>query len=369
MDSRIKKKRGLLAIFLVFFSMLLWAQNWDLVWSDEFDGEELDESKWSYMLGTGTSEGLTDWGNNEEQYYRKENVVVADGLMTISAKEEEYEGKNYTSGRIRTKNKVDWTFGRFEVRAKMPVGKGLWAASWMMPTDVEYGGWAASGEIDMVEYLGDDLKTVHGTLHFGGNWPNNASKGKSYQLTTETFSEEFHDFAMEWTEGKFHWYVDDKLYQVQTQGDWWSSGGSSPAPFDKRFHYLFNLAVGGYWPGSPNDNTVFPQEFVIDYIRVYELNTTAIESETASRGTYSLEQNFPNPFGQHTRILFTMAEAGQVTLEVFDALGRRVETLVDEVKEVGRHQVELDGSKFPPGLYSYRLITGSFSGIKQMVLL
>ncbi len=114
---------------------------------------------------------------------------------------------------------------------------------------------------------------------------------------------------------------------------------------------------------------MFPQEFVIDHIRVYELNTTAIEPGTASGGAYSLEQNFPNPFGLQTKILYTIAEAGQVTLEVFDALGRRVETLVDEVKEAGRHQVELDGSKFPPGLYSYRLITGSYSGIKQMVLL
>ena len=162
-----------------------------------------------------------------------------------------------------------------------------------------YGTWAASGEIDMVEYLGDNLKTVYGTLHFGGQWPNNKQKGTSYRLTSGTFSEEFHDFALEWEEGVMRWYVDSTLYQTLDEGDWWSAGGSFPAPFDKRFHYLFNLAVGGNWPGSPDANTVFPQEFVIDYLRVYELNTTAIEAGAFSIDrAYSLEQNFPNPFGR-----------------------------------------------------------------------
>ncbi len=363
-----EKMKGILLICFTFFAMTLWAQNWDLVWSDEFDGEQLDLTKWSYQTGTGASEGLNDWGNNEEQYYREENVVVVDGMLHIIAKEESFGGKDYTSGRIRTRDKGDWTYGRFEIRAKMPIGQGLWAASWLLSTDSEFGGWAASGEIDMVEYLGHEAEKVHGTLHFGGQWPSNAQKGKSYSLTSGSYQEEFHDFAMEWTEGKIRWYVDEKLYQVQTDADWWSSGGAAPAPFNKRFHYLFNLAVGGNWPGSPDANTQFPQELVIDYLRVYELNTTAIEPDASIEVTYSLEQNFPNPFGQKTTISFSISTPDLVTLEVFDARGRKVKTLVDGVLEAGRHHAELDGELLPPGLYSYRLKAGSFSGYRQMVL-
>ncbi|MFO7668806.1 MAG: family 16 glycosylhydrolase [Bacteroidales bacterium] len=364
-------KRGLLVIWLTSLTLVMWGQNWDLVWSDEFDGDTLDLTRWSFQTGTGTAYGLPDgWGNNEKQYYLKENTVVADGMLTIIAKEEAYGGKSYTSSRIRTLNKGDWTYGRFEFRAKMPSGKGLWAALWMLPTDTEYGGWAASGEIDMVEFVGHELDKVYGTLHFGGQWPNNVQKGKSFRLTTGAFSEGFHDFAMEWEEGEIRWYVDDQLYQVLNQGDWWSSGGSFPAPFDKRFHFLINLAVGGNWPGSPDNTTVFPQELVIDYLRIYEKNTTAIgpESGLPVRG-YTLEQNFPNPFRPYTTISYAIPEPEQVLLEVFDAMGRRVQTLVDEVKEPGMHQTELEGDGFPPGIYSYRLMAGPFFRIRQMILL
>ena len=363
-------KKGLLLVCMVCLSLLSYGQNWDLVWSDEFEGDTLDESKWSYQLGTGSSEGLSNWGNNELQYYRKENVVVADGMMTITAKEESFGGKDYTSARIRTREKGDWTYGRFEFRAKMPAGKGLWAASWMMPTNNEYGGWAASGEIDMVEYLGHEQNKVYGTLHFGGGWPANTSKGTSYSPSSGTFSEDFHVFALEWKEGEFRWFVDDELYQVLDQGDWWSAGGSFPAPFDKDFHFLFNLAVGGNWPGSPDANTVFPQEFVIDYLRVYELNTTGIGVEASrDKGGYALEQNKPNPFRQRTIISFTTPGQEHVKLEVFDSLGRRVHTLVDDVKNPGKHRVELDGNMLMPGLYSYRMTAGSYSRIRQMILL
>ena len=362
-------KRGILAICMAILAGTLLGQNWDLVWSDDFDGEELDLTKWSYQIGTGASEGLTDWGNNEEQYYREENVVVADGMLHIIAKEEDFGGKSYTSGRIRTRDQGDWTYGRFELRAKMPIGKGLWAAMWLLPTDMEYGTWAASGEIDMVEYLGHEANEIHGTLHFGGQWPGNKHKGKSYILSSGNFSDEFHDFALEWEEGVIRWYMDDKFYQVQTDADWWSSGGEAPAPFDKRFHFLFNLAVGGYWPGSPDANTQFPQELVIDYLRVYELNTTAINAGAISKGAYALEQNYPNPFGPQTTISYSIPVSELVVLEIFDALGRRVQTLVDEVKKPGIHRHDLEGTGLSPGIYSYRLTAGSFSGIRQMVLL
>lgn len=363
-------KKGILVFCMAFVTLLTWSQNWDLVWSDEFEGDALDESLWSYQLGTGSSEGLTDWGNSELQFYRKENAVVAGGMLTITAKKERFEGKEFTSARIRTKDKGDWTYCRIEFRAKMPAGKGLWAASWMMPTDNEYGGWASSGEIDFIEYLGHEMQKVHGTLHFGGGWPDNKSRGTSYSLAAGNFSEEFHEFAMEWEEGEIRWYVDDELFQVLNEGDWWSDGGSFPAPFDKDFHFLFNLAVGGNWPGSPDANTVFPQEFVIDYLRVYKKNTTGIDNGKQDKGsTYSLDQNIPNPFGPQTSISFTLPFPEHVMLEVFDVLGRRVHTLVDAVKDPGTHRVELFGTQFSPGLYSYRLTAGPYSQIRQMILL
>ncbi len=246
------------------------AQDWQLVWSDEFDGDELDESKWSYQYGTGASEGLTGWGNNELQYYtdREDNIFVQNGNLHIVAREESYGGKNYTSARIRTIDNGDWRYGRFEIRAKMPIGQGIWPAIWMMPTDDVYGGWAASGEIDIMEYLGHEPDQVHGTLHYGGGWPDNVYSGDSYQLDEGTFSDDFHTFTLEWENGEMRWYVDGEHYQ--TQNHWYTQGHDFPAPFDQRFHMIMNVAVGGDWPGNPDHTTEFPQEMVIDYVRVYQ---------------------------------------------------------------------------------------------------
>ena len=244
---------------------------WQLVWSDEFDGDELDTDKWSFQYGTGESEGLTGWGNNELQYYtdREENVTVDNGKLIITAREESFEGMGYTSARIRTKDKGDWKFGRFEFRAKLPEGQGIWPAIWMMPTDDRYGTWAASGEIDIMELVGHEPDVVHGTLHYGGQWPNNVNSGDEYQLESGKFSDDFHTFTLEWEEGEMRWYVDGEHYQ--TQDDWYTEGHAFPAPFDERFHLLINLAVGGNWPGNTDASTEFPQELIIDYARVYQL--------------------------------------------------------------------------------------------------
>ena len=358
-----------LILFLLFFTLALSGQEWQLVWSDEFDGDSLDMSKWSYQTGTGSEYGLTDWGNNEEQYYREENVVVADSVLTITAKQENYGGKSYTSGRIRTSDKGDWTYCRVEFRAKMPLGQGLWTAIWMLPTDSEYGGWAASGEIDIMEYLGSDPMKVHGTLHFGGQWPNNARKGASITSDAGSFAEEFHDFALEWEEGKMRWYVDGRYYQAQGQGDWWSEGQEFPAPFNKRFHLLINLAVGGNWPGSPDASTEFPQELVVDYMRIYQKETgTGLES-TAGKPGFSLGQNVPNPAGSLTTITYSIPVRAPVILEVFDPLGRRVHTLAEGIRPPGTHRVVMDGAKLPPGIYTYRIQAGTHSGYRQMILL
>jgi len=240
-----------------------------LVWSDEFEGTEVDLSKWTFQLGDGTEVGLPPgWGNNELQYYRAENATVADGFLTITAKEEPFGGRNYTSARMRSLGKGDWTFGRMEMRARMPIGQGLWPAFWMLPSDSVYGTWAASGEIDIVEYIGSQPYRILGTIHYGGPWPNNYYSSTDYFLPSGTFHDDFHVFAIEWDYGKIRWYVDGALFSTRT--NWFSFGGPFPAPFDVDFHLLLNLAVGGNLPGPPAPSTVFPQEYVIDYVRVYQ---------------------------------------------------------------------------------------------------
>ena len=240
---------------------------YQLVWQDEFNGTSLDLSKWEPMIGNGCP-GICGWGNNEAQYYRAENATVGGGTLKITAKRENFGGAQYTSARLRTLNKGDWTYGRFEMRAKLPFGQGIWPAFWMLPSDNVYGTWAASGEIDIMEAIGSEPGRIHGTTHFGGASPNNTYSGNSYTLPSGTFSDDFHEFAIEWEEGEIRWYMDDLLYRTQTS--WWTPGAAFPAPFNERFHLLLNLAVGGNWPGYPDASTQFPQIYEVDWVRVYQ---------------------------------------------------------------------------------------------------
>lgn len=241
---------------------------WELLWNDEFDGSSIDLQKWEHEVNA------QGGGNNELQYYtdRPENSYIENGQLVIKAIKEVYTGpegtRDYTSARLRTKNKGDWKYGRYEIRAKLPFGQGMWPAIWMLPTDWIYGGWAASGEIDIMELLGQEPNKVYGTLHYGGTWPANVHTGTSYTLASGNFSEDFHLFALEWDTTAFRWYVDGTLYQTQTR--WNSSNGPYPAPFDQRFHLLLNVAVGGNWPGNPDDTTQFPQTMTVDYVRVFK---------------------------------------------------------------------------------------------------
>lgn len=365
-----RKHTFLLILGLALAVAGAYAQNWTLVWADEFEGEDLDTEKWSYMTGTGAEFGLTDWGNNELQYYREENVTVSNGLLHITAKQESFGGKGYTSGRIRTLDKGDWTYCRVKFLAKMPKGQGLWAAVWMLPTDLDYGGWASSGELDIMEYLGHETNIVHGTLHFGGEWPNNQSKGTYFETDGWGFDRDFHEFVMEWVEGEIRWYVDGELYQTQGAGDWLTPAAPFPAPFDKRFHLLINLAVGGNWPGNPDGTTEFPQEMTLEYIRVYEEGGTGIsEEEYEGQNGFMLEQNHPNPFNAHTTIAFSIPQADHVLLELYDSSGRRIRTLANQGFEQGKHQLEMDSGGLTPGLYSYRLKTSKASTSRQMLIL
>lgn len=240
---------------------------WALVWSDEFNGSRLDASKWSLQPGDGCAQNLCGWGNNELQWYQGDNVQVGGGHLTITARRERAGEREFTSARIRSFLKGDWTYGRVDVRARLPIGQGIWPAVWMMPTDSAYGSWAASGEIDIVELVGHEPDRVHGTLHYGGAWPDNEYSGAPYVLPSGTFADDFHIFTMEWEEGEIRWYVDGQHYQTQTE--WYSTRAPYPAPFNRRFHLILNVAVGGNWPGAPDASTRFPQSMQVDWVRVY----------------------------------------------------------------------------------------------------
>jgi len=243
-------------------------EGYTLVWNDEFNGTEIDLTKWEHEVNA------QGGGNNELQYYtdRKINSYIEDGKLIIQALKETYTGpegtREYTSARLRTAKKGDWKYGRFEIKAKLPYGQGLWPAIWMLPTDWKYGGWAASGEIDIMELLGHETNIVHGTLHYGGEYPKNVHTGKSYTLDSGNFSDDFHVFALEWEERAIRWYVDDIYYQ--TQFNWHCENAPYPAPFDQFFHILLNVAIGGNWPGSPDNTSIFPQKMAVDYVRVFE---------------------------------------------------------------------------------------------------
>jgi beta-glucanase (GH16 family) len=243
-------------------------KDWKLVWADEFNGPSLDTSKWSFELnGNGG-------GNNELQYYtdRPENAHVGNGRLFITARKEKFRGpdgtREYTSARLVTKGKGDWRYGRFEARIKFPKGRGYWPAFWMMPTENVYGGWARSGEIDIVELIGDKPDTLYGTLHYGDQWPRNAQSGDKFVLSSGNFSDDFHVIALEWEQREIRWYVDGKLCQAQSR--WYSTAAPYPAPFDQKFFIILNVAVGGAWPGPPVPDTQFPQSMEVDYVRVYQ---------------------------------------------------------------------------------------------------
>jgi beta-glucanase (GH16 family) len=262
---------------------------WSLVWADEFNGAALSTTDWNYATGTGCP-GLCGWGNNELEYYRSQNVAVTGGNLVITAKAESFSGSSYTSGKITTKGKHSFLYGRIEMRAKLPTGGGIWPAFWMMPEADVYGGWAASGEIDIME-AANATTSVGGTIHYGGTYPNNTSSGGSYSIGGANFASAFHVYAVEWTPDTLRWSVDGVTYFTSTSAQWYSAGapGNLRAPFDQAFYILLNLAVGGNYTGCTSARCVtaaLPQQYLVDYVRVYAdiVNTPPTVSITSPAG-------------------------------------------------------------------------------------
>ncbi|MGL6075767.1 MAG: glycoside hydrolase family 16 protein [Fimbriiglobus sp.] len=269
---------------------------WKQVWSDEFDGKEIDKAKWDFDLGNGyyhydANQWISGWGNEELQYYTKEpeNASVQDGMLSIRAIKESFHGCGYTSARMKTRKRdgsplFNQKYGKFEFRAKLPTGKGVWPALWMLPQDEKYGFWAASGEIDVLEARGQEPNKIVGTLHFGSRWPLNTYASKDFVLPNNGTIADFHTYAVEWEPSEIRWYVDGQQYAAQSF--WWSSSKMDgtkpakptkeadlnpwPAPFNQPFYLVMNIAVGGKFLGKPDPTTKFPAEMLVDYVRVYE---------------------------------------------------------------------------------------------------
>ena len=273
-----------------------------LVWSDEFDGISLDNSKWSYELGNWKTDAkgnyiTNGWGNNEQEFYTDSNASVNDGVLTIAARKESYtdpkQGSyDYTSARLSSQHKFSTCGGRIEVRARCDSGRSLWPAIWMLPEDNVYGGWAASGEIDIMEGWGSTPGKICGTIHFGDVWPNNTYLTADYNFPDGDSTENWHTYAVEWDSGEMRWFVDNDLYS--TQKDWYSVNRAYPAPFDQEFYLLLNLAVGGHFDGIDGiyaDPATFAdgeKHFDIDYVRVYKKDGSSFAPTPQSSASLSL---------------------------------------------------------------------------------
>ncbi|MCL4133388.1 UNVERIFIED_CONTAM: hypothetical protein GTU68_056281 [Idotea baltica] len=231
------------------------------VWADEFDGNELNLDDWGFDLGDGCDQGICQWGNQELQIYTNsvDNFNIENGQLTITARND--ASNDFTSARINTKEKVAVMYGRIDIRAKMPKGQGMWPALWMLGENIDNVSWPRCGEIDIMELIGHEPATTHGTVHYDNS--GYATSSSSKHLSSGDFSDQFHVYSIIWKENTIHWYLDNEQFKIFSKTD-------SGYPFNAPFFFVMNLAVGGRWPGNPDDTTVFPQTMEVDYIRVFQ---------------------------------------------------------------------------------------------------
>lgn len=233
-----------------------------LKWSDEFNGPVLDNTSWNYETGG------SGWGNNELEYYTnssKNTFIAKGGYLVLEARQETIGSNNFSSARLQTLGKREFRYGRMDIRAKLPKGKGIWPAIWMLGSNILTTQWPASGEIDIMELLGHEPNKMYGTMHWGNAGGPSTHIGGNYSLSGEDFSQKFHVFSILWDADKIEWYVDNQKFFT---GNKTSVTGNYP--FDNTFFFILNLAVGGDWPGNPDGTTVFPQRMIVDYVRVYQ---------------------------------------------------------------------------------------------------
>ena len=237
-----------------------------LTWADEFSGTALNTNNWSYDIGDGCP-SLCGWGNNELQYYTNspDNVFVQDGSLIIESKKQTIGGKEYSSGRIKTDGKQSFKFGRIDIRAISPSGRGIWPALWMMPQNNVYGTWPNSGEIDLMEVKGHDMKTAYQTVHYGPGPPSTFTS-KTFTLTKGNFNDSFHVYSMIWTIDTIRLLINNVEVNRVTAADL----AGRIYPFNEKFFFILCTAVGGNFPGAPDATSTYPQWLIVDYVRVFQ---------------------------------------------------------------------------------------------------
>jgi beta-glucanase (GH16 family) len=341
-----KKIITFLAILLAIGNLRAQPTGYSLVWADEFDVAGLpNAAKWGYDVGG------TGWGNNELQYYtsaRTQNALVEGGNLVISLLKEAYQGKSYTSARLVSKNKGDWMYGRIEVKAKLPKGKGTWPAIWMLPTtwDLGNGGWPDNGEIDIMEHVGYDQGRVYGTIHTSlYNGAAGTQKGGNTFLSD--CSTAFHVYAIEWDETKILFYIDQtKIFTYYNNNSGWQSW-----PYYRKFHLILNIAFGGNWGGAKGiDESVLPQKMYIDYVRVYQKTATAIS--TQDEALQSAINVYPNP----------ARDSFSVNLNTQMIKGKNIEMMVSDLqgKVIFKQKVDLLSPLMNFNLAKYGLKAGVY---------
>jgi beta-glucanase (GH16 family) len=235
---------------------------YQLAWSDEFSGSSLNQQNWSYETGGG------GFGNHELEYYtsRSQNLFVSNGNLIIEARQEAYGGNNYTSARINSASKQQFQFGRIDMRAKLPVSKGMWPALWMLGANYPTAGWPGCGETDIMELIGTNPKQIVSSIHWKQQDGSEGTFNNSYNLSPQDFSQQFHVFSLIWAQDSVQFLVDDQVFETTGQ----KNVSSGVYPFNSPFFLIFNVAVGGDWPGPPDNTTIFPQRMFVDYVRVFQ---------------------------------------------------------------------------------------------------
>ncbi|MCX6121252.1 MAG: family 16 glycosylhydrolase [Ignavibacteriales bacterium] len=347
-------KTSCIIIMIIFSSIRSDAQTWNLVWSDEFNDASINTTNWKYDIGGG------GWGNSELEYYtnRPENAKIDNGNLLIIARKESYGGSNYTSARLKTQDLRYFTYGKIEARIKLPVGQGLWTAFWTLGQNISSVGWPKCGEVDIMEHI-DKENMNHGTMHWDNNGHVQYGGGVSCDESI------YHNYSIEWNADSIKWLLDGNRY-------FWgniANNVNSTDEFHLPFFIILNFAVGGSWPGNPDATTPFPDTMYVDYVRVYQVATNAVEdSRSQVSNHFSLLQNYPNPFNPSTSISYQISSASFVSLKIFDILGREVTTLVNEMKDPGTYEMKWNATQIPSGVYFYKLSAGSYTQTKKLVL-
>lgn len=350
---------------------------WALRWNDEFDGTALDRDKWTpdagyYLNG---DPGTWGWGNEELQCYRDDsaNVYLRDGYLNLTAFKHRQNWPSidpnryseYASGKVITKGKFSWKYGRIDFRASLPPGQGLWPALWMLPQSDVYGGWALSGEIDVMEARGRVQNKSSGAIHFGGAWPENAYLNGEYTFPSGKTIADFNDYTLIWEEAEIRWYVNGNRFFTAKNTQWRSNApnaqGNAYAPFDQEFYIIMNLAVGGHFDNylKPPDNAL-PATMRVDYVRVYNSSKTSITSSDGEQGYVSSSSNdndydyAPILSSQPANANFAVSAKNAIHLQVRNSARLNIYDATGRLKKTSRfssgiHRVPLGG--LPKGMY------------------